>query len=82
MKKKEEPSIVEDTPEEETDRELMGKALFRAEETFKKYLSDQGVDSAYFTIRFTAWALSVGGFKPLFKIEIDDRSEADGEYVK
>ena len=52
-------------------------ALEKAEEAFNKYLSRLGYDSAYWSIRFTAWLLTSGDFKRYKKIEIE--SEIEGE---
>jgi hypothetical protein len=72
--------IDEDRPDIDEDRIDTLKALEIAREAFEKYLTDQGYDSGYWTIRFTAWTLTTNEFTPMVKFEIDTRSEADGKY--
>lgn len=55
------------------------KALEKAQDAFKGYLTKLGYDVAYWDLRLTAWRLSVGQFKPLWKIELDLR---EGEHSK
>ena len=49
------------------------KAMESAITEFEKYLTKCGYDVAYWDLRLTAWGLSMGEFKPLWKIVVDLR---------
>jgi len=68
--------------EEKSDRQLAFEALEKAIEAFENHLTIHCIDSAYFALRITCWMLSTGEFKPLEKIEIDQRPSGDEKYYE
>jgi hypothetical protein len=66
--------------EEKSDKQIVFEALEKAIEAFESHVNSYNMDVSYFALRITCWGLSTNDFAPLDKIEIDQRSSADGKY--
>ena len=47
-------------------------ALEKAHTAFQKCLSDEGYETGYWDVRFTAWTLSVANYERMKRYEIED----------
>lgn len=57
--------------EEPSDELMAAGALDHAAKAFQDYISKEGLNPAYFDIRFTAWVVDSGFEKRLARIEIE-----------
>ena len=68
--------------EEQTRIEELFKAMIKADQAFHSYLSDQGIDSGYFSLYLTGYLLSSDCFRKLQEISMTPSNWVDNESFK